>query len=171
MTRRLCVVVAVLGITGVSVLGQSKPSIQGVWRVVEVTVTNPNPAPGGRPKGTHTNVQPALLIFTAKHYSTVTDTAATPRPTTPFKVPEKPTAEEMTAAWGPFGANSGTHELNGTTLMRRAIVAKNPANQGLQNPSRATIKLDGNNLWITTTENPTGKIEYPATISTLALNS
>jgi len=164
MAKRLFVVVAVLALTGIMVFGQSKPSIQGVWRTVEVTITNPNPAPGLLPKGTHTNLQPSLLIFTGKHYSTVTDTAAQPRPTAAFKVAGKPTAEEMQAQWGPFAANAGTFELSGTTLTRRAIVSKNPANQNGKILTRSTIKLDGNNLWITTTENVTGKIANPATI-------
>ena len=163
MTRRLFVVVAVLSLTGSAVIAQSKPSIQGVWRIVEVTITNPNPNPGALSKGTHTNLQPALLIFTATHYSTITDTSAKPRPTAPFKDPAKPTAEEMQAAWGPFGANAGTYELVGTTLTRRVLVAKNPAVQGAKTPSRATIKLEGNNLWITTTELSTGKVANPAT--------
>jgi len=164
VTRQLFVVVAVLALSGLSVLGQSKPSIQGVWRPVEVTITNPNPAPGTFSKGTHTNLQPALLIFTGKHYSSVTDTASQPRPTTPFKVTGKPTAEEMQTQWGPFGANAGTFELSGTTLTRRAMVAKNPAIQGGKNFSRGTIKLDGNNLWITVVETQAGKTENPATI-------
>lgn len=164
MTRKLPIVVAVLTLSSLSLQGQSAPSIQGVWRVVEVTITNPNPAPGNLPKGTHTNLQPALLIFTGKHYSTVTDTAAKPRPTTGFKVAGKPTAEEMLSQWGPFAANSGTYEVSGTNLTRRAIVAKNPANQHGKIVTRSTIKLDGNNLWITTTEGPAGKVENPNTI-------
>ena len=104
MARKLLVVVAVLGLVGASLLAQSKPSIQGVWRPVEVTVTNsnPNPAPGVIGKGTHTNLQPGLLIFTGKHYSQMLDSGSKPRPTTDFKVAGKPTAEEMQAQWGPL---------------------------------------------------------------------
>lgn len=168
MTRTLFLV-AVLTILLVSspsktLLAQSKSSIQGVWRPVEVTITNPNPQPGLLAKGTHTNIQPGLLIFTGKHYATVTDTAATARSTSGFKVAGKPTAEEMQTQWGPFAANAGTYELVGTTLTRRAIVAKNPANQHQKVVTRSTIKLDGNNLWITTTENATGKIANPSTV-------
>ena len=164
MARKIFVFVAVLACSSLSVLAQSNPSIQGVWRAVEVTITNPNPAPGARTKGTYTDLQPALLIFTAKHYSTTTDTAAKPRPTAPFKVPAKPTAEEMQAQWGPFAANAGTYELSANTLTFRAMVAKNPAIQGGKNFSRATIKLDGSNLWITVVETLTGKTEHPATV-------
>src|SRR5215216_5902042 len=97
MTKKLFVVVAVLAAINAMVLGQTKPSLQGVWRPVEVTVTNPNPAPNTHPKGTHTNLQPGLLIFTAKHYSMTADTAAEPRPTTPVKEEGKPTVEELQA--------------------------------------------------------------------------
>jgi hypothetical protein len=163
VNRKLFVVVAVVAITSLSLAAQSKPSIQGAWRVVEVTITNPKPAPGLRSKGTYTDLQPSLLIFTGKHYSQVNDTATKPRPATPFKVPAKPTAEEMQAQWGPFNAQAGTYELSGTTLTRRPMVAKNPANQSGKNFSRATIKIDGNNLWITITDTQTGKTEFPAT--------
>jgi hypothetical protein len=81
MTKKLFVVVAVLAAINAMGLGQTKPSLQGVWRPVEITVTNPNPPPIARPKGTHTNLQPGLLIFTAKHYSMTADSAAEPRPT------------------------------------------------------------------------------------------
>ena len=163
MTKQLLVVVGILGVFGVSVAGQAKPSIQGVWRVVEVTVTTPTPAPGARSKGTYTDLQPGLLIFTGKHYSVLTDTAVKPRPKDGFKVAGKPTAEEMQAQWGPFQANAGTYELTGTTLVRHVMVAKTPANQAGK-PTRSTIKLDANNLWITTIEGNAGKVEYPATI-------
>jgi hypothetical protein len=147
------------------VLAQSKSSIQGAWRVVEVTVTSPNPPPGSRPKGTYTDLQPSLLIFTGKHYSQMNDTAIKPRPTTAFKVAGKPTAEEMQAQWGPFNASSGTYELTGTTLVRHAIVAKNPAFQGSKTAVlRSTIKLDGTNLWLTTTETAAGKVSDPNTV-------
>lgn len=166
MTRKLflVVVVATFAVTSLSLLGQSKPSIQGVWRPVEVTITHPSAQPGQLPKGTHTNLQPGLLIFTTKHYSSVIDNGATARPTSGFKIAGKPTAEEMQAQWGPFAANAGTYELVGTTLTRRAIAAKNPANQHQKVVTRSTIKLDGNNLWITTTENVTGKVANTSTV-------
>jgi hypothetical protein len=164
VAKRLIVFAAVLVLSGLAVLAQSKPSIQGVWRSVEVTITAANPAAGTLPKGTHTSIQPSLLIFTGKHYSTAADTAAKPRPTTPFKVPGKPTAEEMQSQWGPFAANSGTYELSGTTLTRRAMVAKNPSAQGGKNFTRYTIKLDGSNLWMTAVETAAGKAADAATV-------
>jgi hypothetical protein len=160
--RFIVVVVGILAL-GLSTLGQSKPSIQGVWRPVEVTITNPNPNQTGLGKGTHTNLQPALLIFTGKHYSQLIDTAGKPRPTTPFKVPEKPTLEEVMAHWGPFTAGAGTYELSGTTLTTRQAVAKNPAIQG-KGFARWTVKFDGQNLWTTQIENQNGKVANPTTV-------
>ena len=146
---------------------QSKPSIQGVWRVIEITITD---SPAGRqdpfdafPVGTHTSFQPELMIFTGRHYSRTTDTAAQPRPTTPYKTPGKPTLEELLAEWGPFAANAGTYEISGTTLTLRAIVAKNPRAQGEKNFTRLTVKLDENNLWLTPIDTQAGKIPNPVT--------
>jgi len=160
--RKLLIVVVVLAFSGLPVLGQSKPSIQGVWRVVEVTITNPAPARGWQ-KGTHTDVQPGMLFFAGRHYSIITDVGTKPRPTTPVKVQGKPTLEETLERWGPFVANAGTYELSGTTLTMRAMVAKNPAIQGEKDGVRFTIKLDGNNLWLTQLENASGKIANPTT--------
>jgi hypothetical protein len=94
--------------------GQSAPSIQGVWRAVEITIpVSTAPAAGvdnraaarqdpfgAFSEGTHTALQPELMIFTGKHYSRTTDTGAQPRPTTAYKTPGKPTLEELQAAWG-----------------------------------------------------------------------
>jgi hypothetical protein len=161
--RPILVVVAIVALSIGLLHAQSKSSIQGVWRPVEVTITNPNPNPAGLGKGTHTNVQPALVIFTGKHYSQILDTAGKPRPTMPFKVPLKPNADEMQSQWGPFAASAGTYELSGTTLTTRQIVSKNPSVQG-KGFVRYTIKFDGQNLWTTSTDNSQGKIEYPVTI-------
>jgi len=61
---------------------QSVTSIQGVWRVVERTIpasTADRRDPfGAFSQGTHTDLQPELMIFTAKHYSRTTDTARSP---------------------------------------------------------------------------------------------
>lgn len=113
MTRKIFVVVAVLALTGLSLMAQTKRSIQGVWQPVEVTITNPDHQYDSLPQGTHTHLQPVLLIFTAKHYSFVGDTAAHPRPTTPCKVSGKPTLEEAVGRWGPFSAEAGTYEVSG----------------------------------------------------------
>ena len=135
--------------------------------MVELTVTD---SPAGRQDpfgafraGTHTNFQPELMIYTARHYSRTTDTAAHPRPTTPYKTPGKPTLEELQAEWGPFVANAGTYEISGSTITLRAIVAKNPRAQRDKNFTKLTVKLDGNHLWLTPLETETGRIPNPVT--------
>jgi hypothetical protein len=160
------------------IAGQSQPSIQGVWRFVELIVpasTAPtNGDVGGRaasrrdpfgafPQGTHTSLQPGLAIFTGRYYSRTSDTAAQPRPTTGDKIPGQPTLEELQSRWGPFAANAGTYELLGSVLTLRAVVAKDPRAQSQQNFTRLTVKLDGNNLWLTPMENEAGKIPNPVT--------
>ena len=144
--------------------GQSPPSIQGVWRNVERTIPA-STTPGARvdpfahiPPGTQTDVQPGLLIFTARHYSRTTDTAAEPRPTSAYATPDKPTLTELQARWGPFAANAGIYEVSGSTLTLRVLVAKNPAEQRGETVARLTIKVDGNYLWLTPFENNAGPI-------------
>jgi hypothetical protein len=142
---------------------QSQGSIQGVWRPVSRTIpatTNP----GDRsdpfdyiPVGTQTDLQPGLMIFTARHDSRTTDTATAPRPTTQEATPGKATVEELLARWGPFQANAGTYELSGSTLTLRLIVSKDPAGQH-GTFVRLAVKMDGDRLWLTPVENVAGRI-------------
>lgn len=166
MAKRLLTLILLAAVV-LPMSAQSKPSIQGVWRAVEVTVTE---SPAGRrdpfgafPAGTHTRFQPSLMIFTSRHYSRTTDTAAEPRPTAPYKTPGKPTVEELQAEWGPFAANAGTYEVSGTIVTLHAIVAKNPRAQSAKNFTRLTFKLDRNTLWLTPMETETGPIPNPVT--------
>jgi hypothetical protein len=50
MAKGLFVVVAVLVGSGVWALAQSKPTIQGVWRVAEVNTTGPNATTNKNPQ-------------------------------------------------------------------------------------------------------------------------
>jgi hypothetical protein len=158
--------------------GQTKPSIEGVWQLVELTVpasTGPTTTEAGNRAasrqdpfgafrdGTHTSLQPGLAIFTGKHYSRTTDTAAQPRPTIDYKISGKPTLEELQSRWGPFVANAGTYEISGAILTLRALVAKNPAAQDEKNFTRLTVKLDRDGLWLTPVENEAGQIPNPVT--------
>jgi hypothetical protein len=166
MVKRMFMAMVVVA-SVIPTAGQSNLPIQGVWRAVEMTITE---SPDSRldpfaafAAGTHTRLQPGLMIFTGRHYSRTTDTAAESRPTTPYKIPGKPTVEELQAEWGPFVANAGTYEVVGTTLTLHAIVAKNPRAQSANNITRLTLKLDGNYLWLTPVENEAGKIPNPVT--------
>jgi hypothetical protein len=164
--KRTFVLILLVGLV-VPTAGQSNLSIQGVWRPVELTV----PAPNGRRdpfgafgEGTYTNLQPELMIFTAKYYSRTTDTASHPRPTSGYKIAGKPTLDELQAEWGPFAANAGTYEFSSTTLTLRTQVSKDPRGQREQNFTRLTVKLDGNNLWLSPTETDAGQIAAPVCI-------
>jgi hypothetical protein len=154
-----------LAVLVVRMSAQSTPSLQGVWRPVEITITD---SPAGRrdpfgafPAGTHTRSQPSLMIFTQRHYSRTTDTAAERRPTGAYKTPGKPTVEELLAEWGPFAANAGTYEVSGTTVTLYAVVAKNPRAQSEKNFTKLSFKLDGNTLWLTPMETEAGPIPNP----------
>ena len=110
------------------------------------------------PVGTQTDLQPGLLILTARHYSRTTDTAVGPRPTAAYVTPDKPTVAELQARWGPFQANAGTYELSGNTLTLRVLVSKDPGNQGGDTFARLTVAVDGNRLSLTPVENDAGRI-------------
>jgi hypothetical protein len=160
---RGCLAAACLAAWAASTNSQSPPSLQGVWRNVERVI--PAAPPGDRrdpfghvPVGVQTNVQPGLLFFTRHYYSRTTDTGVTPRPTTAFVIPAKPTLEELQARWGPFSANAGTYELSGQTLTLRAFVAKEPRDQIAGGFARLRVTLEGDRLSLTPIENSEGRI-------------
>ena len=133
MANRLVAAVAALtAVLSALLLGQSTPSIQGVWRVTEVTTTGPNAS-------TDTSPQPGLYIFTRKHYSLVRDSSMNPRMAIDSR---NVTAPDALAAFGPFIAQSGTYDMSGTTLTVTPVVAKFPAN-GNYTPSRWSFELEG----------------------------
>jgi hypothetical protein len=98
------------------------PSVEGVWRITEIATTGANAATNGSP-------QPSLVIFTDGHYSYLSVNGTSPRPEfAPAKDPAKLTDAEKIARfeqWNPFTAQAGTYDVNGTTMTRRPLVAKN----------------------------------------------
>ena len=163
MLQRILVAVAASLAFGAPLVAQSKPSIVGVWKPVEITVTAPTGNPDLLPKGTHTNLQPGLVIFTAKHYALLIDSSAKPRPVLPVGEAAKQTAQMLQDAWGPFAANAGTYEVSGTMLTTHPLVAKNAGNQAPKSFAHYTIKFDGNYLWATQVESGRGKVANPTT--------
>jgi hypothetical protein len=126
---------------------EAAPSVEGVWRVTEIVTTGANAV-------TNTSPQPSLVIFTRGHYSYLSVNGTTPRPAfAAAKDPANLTDAEKVARfeqWGPFTAQSGTYEVNGTTLTRRPIVAKNVAVMTTNPPIVAEFTLDGDTLVLTT---------------------
>lgn len=164
MTRKPFVAVAVLALTSVSLSAQTKPSIQGVWRIAEATTTGPN-------AGTNKNPQPSLFIFTAKHYSLMRINSEKPRAVTTFRgQTDKISDAEMIATyreWAPVSANSGTYDIAGSTLTLRPLVAKSTAVMAPKNQIIYSIKVDRDTLTLISATAANG--EKAANPSTLRL--
>jgi hypothetical protein len=156
--KKLLVVVLTAGLlTSQGIAGQPKrESMQGVWQVVEVTITGP---------GARTIAfaeRPNLTIITARHYSRVEVQADGPRPI-PADV-TKASADELRAVWGPFVAEAGTYEVTtGNLVTMRPIASKNPAVMGPGVFITYSYKLDGDTMWLTQQRNQNGPFANPVT--------
>lgn len=135
-------VLLIVGVVGIA-FAQTAPSLQGAWRVTEVTVT-------GADASTNKSPQPGLFVFTKQHYSILTVNSASPRKSFGNAAnPEKLTdAEKLArfAAWDEFTANSGTYEVSGSTLTIHPVVAKNPQVMGV--PQTREFKVEGKTLTV-----------------------
>jgi hypothetical protein len=138
--------------------GQSKrESIQGVWQVVEVTMTGP-----AARTITIREPRPNLTILSATHYSQIHDDAESPRPV--LADVRKASADELRAAWGPFAAEAGTYEVTGNAITMRPLVAKNPAAMARDAFVSYTYTLDGDTLRVTEQRNQNGPFANPVSI-------
>ena len=143
----LTVVLSLLFASGA--FAQTKSPVEGVWKVAEVipagSNTNDKPTPISNP-------QPGLLLFTKGYYSIVVVTGPNPRAAVEAKDRQNLTDAEKIAfyeQWRAFAANSGTYEIKGSTITRRASVAKNAGVMTRQESISSEFKMDGpNTLWI-----------------------
>ncbi len=136
---------------------QAGQSIQGVWRIVEATVTGP------AARTIQFGDRPNLTIITAKHYSRVEIQADAPRAV--ITDVAKATADELRAVWGPVVAEAGTCEVTpGDTVTMRPVAAKNPAVMGPGVFITYSYKLDGNTLSLTQQRNQNGPFPNPFTL-------
>jgi hypothetical protein len=145
-------------VTGEGIAAQStRESIQGVWRVVEATITGP---------GARTIAfadRPNLTIITARHYSRVEVQADGPRPI--LADVAKASADELRAVWGPVVSEAGTYEATpGGLITMRPIASKNPAVMGPGVFITYSYKLDGNTLSLTQQRNQNGPYTNPFTL-------
>jgi hypothetical protein len=127
-------------------------SIDGVWKVTDVTVTGANPM-------TNSSPQTSFYIFTHGHYAYLADTSITPRTAAPIKDPANLTDAEKIAKfqeWSPVIAQAGTYKVKGATLTRLPSIAKNVAAIGPGGQGESEIKLTGNTL-VMTTKSPPGQ--------------
>jgi hypothetical protein len=137
---------------------QSTPqSIQGVWRVVEATISGP---------GARTIPfadRPNLTIITARHYSRVEVQADGPRPV--LTDVAKASADELRAVWGPFVGEAGTYEMtSGSLVTMRPVASKNPAVMGPGVFITYSYRLEGDTMWLTQQRNQTGPFPNPFTL-------
>lgn len=109
--------------------GTGKSPLIGAWKVVE---TEAGPVS-----------QPNLYVFTARHFSRMNTIGEKPR--AKFKDPANTTSQEKIAAYDTLGANTGTYEISGNTIVFKILLAKNPhrADDKLQ------FRVEGNTLTIT----------------------
>ena len=147
--------VGLLASQGTAARSAQRPeSIQGVWHVVEATITGPAArtiAFAGRPN---------LTIITAKHYSRVEVQSDGPRPI--LADVAKASADELRAAWGPLVSEAGTYEVtSGGLVTMRPIASKNPAVMGPGVFITYAYKLDGDTLALTQQRNQTGPFANP----------
>ena len=160
MTKLLFPVLTAALLTGQAIAAQSKAgSIQGVWRIVEATITGP------QARTISFRERPNLTIITAKHYSRVEVQADGPRAT--LADPATATADELRAAWGPFFGEAGTYEIDGNVITMHPIAAKDPAAMKPDAFSTWSYKLEGDTLWVTAQKNQGGPIAHPVTVKAI----
>ena len=158
MTKWLFGALTAALLTGAAGTAQSaRPSIEGVWRIVEATISGPEARsiPFGE--------RPNLTIITARHYSRVEIQADGPRKI--LADPAKASADELRAVWGPFVAESGTYDVAaGNLITMRPIASKNPAVMGPGVFITYTYTLEGDTLSLTQQRNQNGPFPSPFTL-------
>ena len=153
-------VAGLMALVGAPLLSQSRAAsqstIQGVWRITEVTTTRPNASTNNSP-------QPGLYIFTAKHYSIVRVNGTTARPYLPADQTTKATAAQLLAVYGPYCLHSPIRHIRTGRwkLTTRPLVSKNTAPMALGVFNTSSYKLDGKTLTITPELNQNGPIANP----------
>ena len=122
------------------------PSLEGVWRIVEVASADPA-------YPTNSTPQRSQIIYTKKHYSYIAINR--PRP----KLEEPATAGTFTDAekiaryehWRLITAHSGTYEFKDGIVRTRAVAAKNEA--VMNGVEEFQVKSKGGLLWLVSEAN------------------
>jgi hypothetical protein len=117
-------------------------TIVGVWRAV-ASVDESSASPSERPH------QPAIYIFTARHYSIQSINGAEPRPDVPPNLPDTERKLAIYEHWLRFTAHSGTYEVQGSRMTTTPIVAKNNRVMTALGVEHWNIRLEGEALWLT----------------------
>ncbi len=119
---------------------EPEPTIEGAWTLEEITTV------GGPNEGTVTDPQPSLWVFAGAHYS---EMYVIPESEARALFEQAPQSDaEIRGAYDTFIANSGSYELQGSTLVMRPMVAKHP--NFMQGGSQSyDYRLEGDTLWLT----------------------
>ena len=126
-------------ILGSTAMAQKKSSIEGVWRLDEIT------SDGKTVKIS----QPSMYLFTKKHYSIIYVASDAPRPILPDLT--KATADELRSVFGSsFIANAGEYEIAKGKITFWPKVAKSPLYMKDGNYATSTFKVTGNTMTMTT---------------------
>ena len=112
----------------------SKSPLVGAWKIVE-TQTGPVS-------------QPNLYLFTARHFSRMRTNGEKPLAKFKDADPAKITSQEKIAAYDTFGANTGTYEISGNTIVFNVLLARDPNRQA----DKLQFRIEGNMLTITDPE-------------------
>ena len=147
-------VTAAGGLSGAAIASRA-PSIDGVWKAVEVTTS-------GRGARTIKPLQPNLSIITAKHYSHIDIHADGPRSV--LSDAENASADDLRRVWGPVVAEAGSYELSSGTFVTRPVVSKNPAAMTAGSFTSYAYRVTGDSLWLTPQRDSRGAVKNPATI-------
>ena len=134
--KRVALLLTCLTIGSIHVSAQagSKSPLLGAWKVVE---TQAGPV-----------TQPSLYVFTARHFSRMNTVGEKPRAKFKDSDPAKTTSQEKIAAYDTFGANTGTYEISGSTIVFKILLAKSPNRPD----DKLQFRIDGNALTITNPE-------------------
>lgn len=112
--------------------------LQGVWHIESVQRVSPE---GDR---TPAPTYESLVIFTEGYYSFVNTYGENPRQ--PFADPSGGTDEEKIAAFDTITVNTGTYEIDGSSLTTHPIAARFQSYAGGR--GEYEWKVDGNTLWL-----------------------
>src|SRR5436190_6615258 len=134
--RKFAFVLLIAALMCISASAQGKSSIQGVWKVTEVTTSGPE---GKTMKVT----QPSMYLFTKNHYSIIAVLGDKPREV--MEDYSKASQEQLISIFvNGFRANAGTYELKDGKLTVHPTVAKSPGYMKVGSWDTSSIQLEGN---------------------------
>lgn len=155
MTMMKRAIFCVFALVLLSAAAFAQKSIEGVWKVTEITTTGDNAV-------TKSVTQPSMYLFTKKHYSIIFVASDTERPAA--EDISKLTADELRAVFVTgFVANAGTYEMKAGKLTLRPMVAKSPAAMKAGSWSASKITVNGTTMTLVGESNDAGPIKNPTT--------